>query len=148
MPGPTLLWPLVRTGRSTTFAKGKSPEGAGHRDRDCHAGGQLLWLWPAVLVAVFTVVMVVTLLPWTRPYPGAKLAWPPVGGEIFLKTAGGVGCAACHGAEARGLVGPDIRGKTACQIVRAVESVDAMKFIKLSSGEVEAVSRYLADLAH
>ncbi|MDP2743497.1 MAG: hypothetical protein Q8P00_00325 [Dehalococcoidia bacterium] len=70
------------------------------------------------------------------------------GEQIFQKTAGGVGCASCHGIEARGMIGPNIRGKTASQISSALGHVDAMFFIKLSSDQIEAVAAYLATLTN
>ena len=70
------------------------------------------------------------------------------GEQIFQKTAGGVGCASCHGIEATGMVGPNIRGRTASQIASALGRVEAMSFIKLSSEEVEAVAAYLASFPH
>ncbi len=70
------------------------------------------------------------------------------GEQIFQKTAGGVGCASCHGIEATGMVGPNIRGRTASQIASALGRVEAMSFIKLTSEDVEAVAAYLASFPH
>ena len=70
------------------------------------------------------------------------------GQEIFLKTAGGVGCASCHGVDALGMIGPNIRGRTASQITGALGRVEAMAFIKLTSEQIEAVAAYLATLTH
>lgn len=86
-----------------------------------------------------------------------KVAAPPAAGvsdlvakgeQIFQKTAGGVGCASCHGIEATGMVGPNIRSRTAGQIASALQSVGAMSFMKLSAEEVEAVAAYLASFPH
>jgi len=84
------------------------------------------------------------------PAPPAAGTGDPVaqGEQIFQKTAGGVGCASCHGPEARGLIGPNIRGKTASQISSALGHVDAMLFIKLTSEQIEAVAAYLATLTN
>lgn len=65
------------------------------------------------------------------------------GEEVFQKTAGGVGCQACHGRDARGDIGPDIRGATLSRISLALSTVEQMAFIKLSLGEVQAVAAYL-----
>lgn len=68
------------------------------------------------------------------------------GKAIFEKTAGGVGCAACHGLDARGkrdLASPNIRGKTVSDILRALETRAQMRFINLSDDELEAVAAYL-----
>ncbi len=87
--------------------------------------------------------------PDARPPAAAGLSDVVVRGEqIFLKTAGGVGCASCHGIEARGLVGPDIRGRTASQIASALSSVEPMRFITLSAEEIEAVAAFLASFPH
>jgi len=70
---------------------------------------------------------------------------------IFQKTAGGVGCQACHGPDARGNVGPDIRGKSEGEISNALASVEQMQFIMLntplSKEDIAAVAAYLKKLA-
>ncbi|MBI2830355.1 MAG: cytochrome c [Chloroflexi bacterium] len=69
------------------------------------------------------------------------------GEEIFQKTAGGVGCKACHGVDGKGgNLGPNIRGKTADELKRALGG-DAMSFIQLSNADIEAVVEYLKYLA-
>lgn len=67
------------------------------------------------------------------------------GEEIFQKTAGGVGCAACHGPEAKGEleIGPYIRGKPRETIADALKTVDEMEFLDLSEEEIDAVVAYL-----
>lgn len=66
------------------------------------------------------------------------------GEEIFQKTAGGVGCKSCHGADGKGIpnTAPDVRGKTADDIKRALGG-DAMRFLSLTEEELEAVTTYL-----
>lgn len=67
------------------------------------------------------------------------------GEEIFQKTAGDVGCAACHGPEAKGEleIGPYIRGKPRETIADALKTVGEMEFLDLSEEEIDAVAAYL-----
>lgn len=65
------------------------------------------------------------------------------GKEIFETTAGGVGCASCHGDGAVGDVGPDIRGKDALAILAQLETNEAMGFIELTPEDVDKVAAYL-----
>lgn len=56
-----------------------------------------------------------------------------------------MGCQACHGMDAKGLVGPNIRGKTADQIRTALGTVEMMVPIgkNLDAEDIEAVAAYL-----
>ncbi|MBI4640698.1 MAG: cytochrome c [Candidatus Tectomicrobia bacterium] len=67
----------------------------------------------------------------------------PKGEEVFQKTAGNVGCQYCHGADAKGKVGPNIRGKSAKAITQALGTVLQMGFITLTEDQIEAVAAYL-----
>ncbi|MCH8103621.1 MAG: c-type cytochrome [Chloroflexi bacterium] len=72
------------------------------------------------------------------------------GKEIFVKTAGGVGCALCHGLDAKGdpsQGAPDNRGASADTIFAALASRPQMSFITLTNDEIDAVAAYLAFLA-
>lgn len=72
------------------------------------------------------------------------------GKEIFEKTAGGVGCALCHGFDAKGdpsQGAPDNRGASADTIFAALASRPQMSFITLTNDEIDAVAAYLAFLA-
>lgn len=71
-----------------------------------------------------------------------------LGEELFQRTAGGVGCAACHGGNGQGTsIAPDIREATRSRIVRALEGgVPQMSNIELTDTEVDAVHRYLQTL--
>jgi mono/diheme cytochrome c family protein len=67
---------------------------------------------------------------------------------IFEKTAGGVGCAYCHGLDGKGggtsgFGAPPNRGKTEAEVRAALMGVPAMSFIKLSDDEIAAVVAYL-----
>ncbi len=68
---------------------------------------------------------------------------------IYEETAGGVGCASCHGLGAKGGgAGPDIRGTESSQIRQAVRGgVPAMSFIKLNDEEMKAVIAHIQFLS-
>jgi len=75
-----------------------------------------------------------------------------IGREIFNKTAGGVGCAYCHGSDGKGdgpsmLGAPPNRGATEEMVRNALASFPDMSFIKLTNDEIKAVVVYLAYLA-
>lgn len=65
---------------------------------------------------------------------------------IFEKTAGGVGCASCHGLNAKGTTtigAPNIRGKTEAEVRQALVGVAMMRIVKLTDDEIAAVVAYL-----
>lgn len=71
---------------------------------------------------------------------------------IYEYTAGGVGCAYCHGLDGRGEGesgehAPDIRGMTRTDVRQAIGSIDSMEIIELSDEELTAVGAYLQYLA-
>ena len=69
---------------------------------------------------------------------------------LFERTAGGVGCALCHGIDGKGdpvYAAPDNRGATVDQILDAIDTRPQMAFLKLSNDEVQAVAAYLKVLA-
>ncbi|MBI6546577.1 MAG: cytochrome c, partial [Cyanobacteria bacterium NC_groundwater_1444_Ag_S-0.65um_54_12] len=68
------------------------------------------------------------------------------GKRIFEVTAGGVGCASCHGMDGSGSEGgaPYIRGASENQFRAALAGgAPAMSFIKLNEDEIAAVLAYL-----
>ena len=69
-----------------------------------------------------------------------------MGETLFQRTAGGIGCAGCHGADASGKVGPNIIGSSSVQIKTALQTVTAMSFLKLADSDIDAVSAYLNSL--
>lgn len=91
------------------------------------------------------------------PSPTLSLAPTPTTGAtlfgqgklVFEKTAGGVGCAFCHGPDGKGggisgLGAPDIRGAKEAKVRGAlIGGVPLMSFIKLSDEEITAVVAYL-----
>jgi len=62
---------------------------------------------------------------------------------IFEETAGGIGCQACHGLDARGDTAPDIRGQNARAILQQLRRNENMEFIELNRKEIEQVAAYL-----
>ena len=79
------------------------------------------------------------------PVPPEVLA---LGEEVFQRTAGGTGCQACHGTDARGNrgVAPNITGRSAGAIRGALNRVSQMRHITLNDEEIEAVAAYLRTL--
>jgi len=67
------------------------------------------------------------------------------GKQIFEETAGGIGCAACHGIDGRsGEIGPPNAGADEAKVRKALQSVPEMSsIIKLSHSEIKAVVAYL-----
>ncbi len=72
-----------------------------------------------------------------------------LGKEVFERKAGGIGCQACHGIDAKGQIGPNIRGASADDIRKALTEVDMMmQAVKnLNAQDIEAVAAYLKYLA-
>lgn len=68
------------------------------------------------------------------------------GEVIFQETAGGVGCQLCHGPDATGVIGPDIREKTAEDIRAAIMGVAEMDIVDLTEDEIRSVAAYLVTL--
>jgi hypothetical protein len=72
------------------------------------------------------------------------------GEDLFLVSAGGVGCKTCHGLEARGDVGvgPNIQGKTVSAIKTQLQENELMEYMRasLTQEDIEAVALYLAYL--
>lgn len=69
-----------------------------------------------------------------------------LGEELYQNTAGGLGCAYCHQADATGdatLGSPAIRGVTEDQIWDALDTRVQMSFITMTDEEVRAVAAYL-----
>ena len=67
------------------------------------------------------------------------------GEEVFQRAAGGVGCASCHGVDARRIDGsaPEILERPAKAIERALAVVPQMRFISLTDDDLDAVAAYL-----
>jgi len=72
-----------------------------------------------------------------------------LGRTIFEKTAGGVGCASCHGMNGRGgaqFNAPDIRGADEMRLRSALAGVVVMSQIRLNDAEIAAVVLHLQEL--
>lgn len=84
----------------------------------------------------------------TTEASGEDQALLALGKNIFEVTAGGVGCASCHGFDAQGTAdGPNIIGSSKAAISGAIGGgVIDMNDIKLTTEELEAVYRYLVFL--
>lgn len=83
--------------------------------------------------------------------PGSQAGGDEVlakGKLIFDKTAGGTGCAYCHGFDGKGagpsgLNAPANRGKSETAVRDALKNAQMMSFIKLTDEEITAVVAYL-----
>jgi mono/diheme cytochrome c family protein len=70
-----------------------------------------------------------------------------LGERLYQKEAGGIGCQYCHGQDARGDVGPNIRGKSLAAILQAVGTIPNMQMMaNLTDEEFEAIAAYLETL--
>lgn len=65
------------------------------------------------------------------------------GKVIFEETAGGIGCAACHGMDAGGDVGPPIAGQSFDTIKLQFSVNPNMQFFELTDEEITQVVAYL-----
>jgi mono/diheme cytochrome c family protein len=84
------------------------------------------------------------------PAPAAPVGTLAERGRIvFEQTAGGVGCASCHGMDGAGDAGlstPDIRGADEARVRSALTGVTLMSGIRLTEAELEAVLAHLQTL--
>ncbi len=71
------------------------------------------------------------------------------GREVFEKTAGKIGCAACHGHFGTGDLGrgPNIRSADETRVKNSLAGVGAMRFFTLTAEEFQAVVAFLRHLA-
>ncbi len=85
------------------------------------------------------------LTPVPRIISGEECPVARRGQLIFQRTAGGVGCASCHGNDSKGTQGPGsyIRGRSAEGITFALNNVRLMSSIKLTLEEIADVADYL-----
>ncbi len=100
------------------------------------------------LVALFALAVAALL-----GFAAAQSDEAEAGRVIFEETAGGVGCAYCHGNDASGqgeagVQAANIVGADATRIRNALGSISMMDFIRLSPDEIDAVAAYLAYLAN
>ncbi len=97
-----------------------------------------------------TTAPVATIAPTKAPdsEPAAPSSEEQIaqGKEIFEKTAGGVGCALCHGLDAKGdpaQGAPSNLGASWESIEQALYDRPQMSFISLTRDEIKAVAAYL-----
>lgn len=91
-------------------------------------------------------IVLLSLSTWAAPAIAQAPELDPVaeaGKLIFEETAGGVGCGACHGMDAKGDSAPDIRGRDSVAILQQLQVNEDMAFIELSKEEVDSVAAYL-----
>lgn len=62
---------------------------------------------------------------------------------IFEETAGGIGCATCHGMDGSGDMAPANAGADESMVREALNGVEDMSMIKLKHNEIAAVTAYL-----
>jgi DNA-binding beta-propeller fold protein YncE/mono/diheme cytochrome c family protein len=129
---------------------------------DTHSGGFVRYTgdWKGELLADMggpKSEMVATMrqrLATAQPAVSAAEAVPvgnprEFGRLLFEKTAGGIGCATCHGTNARGggqYNAQDIRGASEDRIRAALVSVQVMNRFKLTDAEITALVAHLAEL--
>jgi mono/diheme cytochrome c family protein len=78
----------------------------------------------------------------------ADAAQLALGKEVFEVTAGGIGCASCHGLDGKGngpanVGAPPNRGLDEARVRTALDNVELMSAIKLTDAELKAVVAYL-----
>ena len=67
------------------------------------------------------------------------------GQRLHEETAGGVGCASCHGMTARGEgLAPDIRGVTSAEILDGIRNTEDMRDIALTMDDINNLAAYFA----
>lgn len=102
----------------------------------------------AARTAAFVVACATTLGVMLRPALGdePKLnALAAKGKVLFEETAGDLGCAACHGADARGDgTAPDIRKAGEAKIKESLQDTADMRNFGLTPVDVRAIAAYLA----
>ena len=95
------------------------------------------------LVAGLGLVALLTALPSDGPSPADIAA----GKRLHEETAGGVGCAACHGLNAKGEgLAPDIRGADVARITDSLRNTGDMADLALSPAQVKQLAAYLHTL--
>jgi uncharacterized membrane protein len=83
----------------------------------------------------------------TTTMPGSDDPLLALGKEVFDVTAGGLGCAFCHGSDGLGTAyGPRIAGRSKEDISNALRWADGMTDIRLTPDELEGVARYVRTL--
>lgn len=101
--------------------------------------------WGTVLSPNQIEDLIALLASWREGAEVEVLSLEDQGEILFQETAGRDGCQECHGEDALGLEGPNIRGKTVDNIVEAINSFPEMEdMFGLTPNEIEAIAAYLA----
>lgn len=102
------------------------------------------WFGRWTLLAATAVAVVASTSSWAEQNPDQLVAR---GRAVFEKTAGGIGCAACHGHFGMGDIAtaPNIRAADETRVKNALGGVGAMRFLAptLSPEDVRAVQAFL-----
>ena len=87
----------------------------------------------------------------------ALVFWPGTDGNeaeiaagrlLHEETAGGVGCASCHGMTARGEgLAPDIRGADVARITDSLKNTGDMAELAMTPHEIEQLAAYFQSIA-
>ncbi len=105
-------------------------------DADCNEDGN-------VNILDVTCILNIILGPTPSPTPTPTPTAPPLDGALLYEGH----CAGCHGENAQGLIGPNIRGETAEDIQNAINTVDLMmtpSLQALTPAEIQAIAVFLA----
>ena len=110
---------------------------------------------PSAPAAIATAAPAAAAVPPASPQPAAQPAngtsndLLAKGKVVFEQTAGGVGCAYCHGLDGKGqgpsgLNAPANRGAPEAKVRNALSgAIPMMAFIKLTDDEIDAVVAYV-----
>ncbi len=95
------------------------------------------------ILAGLGIMALVTALPSDSPSPADIAA----GKRLHEETAGGVGCASCHGMNAKGEgLAPDIRGADVVRITDSLKNTGDMADLALSPAQIKQLAVYLDTL--
>ncbi len=95
------------------------------------------------LLAGFGLMALVTAIPSDAP-SSADIA---AGKRLHEEAAGGVGCASCHGMNAKGEgLAPDIRGADVARITDSLKNTGDMADLALSPAQVKQLAAYFGTL--
>ena len=101
----------------------------------------------AAFIAVGAFFLLLTLISLWPGEDTASAKDIAAGRLLHEETAGGVGCASCHGMNAKGEgLAPDIRGVDAGQIMDGLKNTEDMREIALSKNQINQLVAYFASL--
>ena len=109
------------------------------------AGAKRVLIAPSAALAIFVTACVGSGGVGQEPSSDELVA---LGEELYQHTAGEIGCASCHGADAFGGVGPNLRGVVTPTILEQAHGNDATTSIVLSQQQAAAIETYVDFLHH